>query len=111
MRCVKWTAAVLLAGLVLGGIADAQTSSGTLSGRVTYEGEGLPGVTVMVTSETIFPETFLRLVYELGSGETPPDQEPETGSSQIPRDQEVCMKAVFVNNHAQACRHVLRSQA
>jgi transposase-like protein len=32
-------------------------------------------------TETIFPETSLRLVYELGSGETPPDQEPETGSS------------------------------
>ncbi len=43
----------------------------------------------LTATETVFPETSLRLVYELGSGETPPDQERKTGSLQIPRDQEV----------------------
>lgn len=43
----------------------------------------------LTATETIFPETSLRLIYELGSGEAPPDQAPEMGSSQIPRDQEV----------------------
>jgi hypothetical protein len=40
----------MVAVLAMTGVAAAQTSSGTLSGRVTYEGEGMPGVTVTLTS-------------------------------------------------------------
>jgi hypothetical protein len=39
-------------------------------------------------TETTFPETSLRLHYELGSGVPPPDQQPETRSSKIPPRQE-----------------------
>lgn len=43
----------------------------------------------LTATETVFPETSLRLVYQLGSGAKSLDREPKTGSSQIPRDQEV----------------------
>ena len=43
----------------------------------------------LTATETVFPETSLRLVYELGVGGTHPDHEPEFGSMQIPRDHEV----------------------
>lgn len=43
----------------------------------------------LTATETIFPETSLRLVYELGTGGANPDQGPNSGSLQIPRDQEV----------------------
>jgi len=40
-------------------------------------------------TETVFPETSLRLIYQLGPEAAPPDQEPESGSTQIPRGKEV----------------------
>jgi len=50
---VKRYVFVLAAGLLMAGTALAQTSSGSLSGRVTADGEGLPWVTVSVTSPSL----------------------------------------------------------
>ena len=53
MSSMKTTSVLLALGLTLAGIAHAQTSTGTLSGRVTYDDEGLPGVTVRATSPVL----------------------------------------------------------
>jgi outer membrane receptor protein involved in Fe transport len=42
-----------MAALIGPGVALAQTSSGTLGGRVTYENQALPGVTVVATSPSM----------------------------------------------------------
>ena len=54
MRFSIRTACVFVMCLGFVGLAFAQTSSGSLSGRVTYGGNGMPGVTVTETAVFFF---------------------------------------------------------
>jgi hypothetical protein len=48
-----WTVLVVMAALVVPGVAIAQMSTGSLSGNVSYDGSGFPGVTVTAASPSM----------------------------------------------------------
>ncbi|MCG6949730.1 MAG: TonB-dependent receptor, partial [Acidobacteria bacterium] len=49
----RFTTCLVILALACAGTAVAQTSGSNLTGRVTYEGSGMPGVTVSVTSPAL----------------------------------------------------------
>jgi hypothetical protein len=53
MQQATRTIFLLVGSLALAGAASAQTSTGTLGGRISYQGDGLAGVTVSVTSDSL----------------------------------------------------------